>query len=52
VKGGTLQRIFPDGKTDASEWKTDEVRMAGATPPYITKNVGSTDIVLYTVRLK
>ena len=52
VNGGTLQRIFPDGSTDASEWKTDEVRMAGATPPYITKNVGSTDIVLYTVRLK
>jgi hypothetical protein len=52
VKGGTLQRIFPEGKTDVSEWKTDEVRMAGATPPYITKNVGSTDIVLYTVRLK
>jgi hypothetical protein len=45
-------RIFPDGKTDASEWKADEVRMAGATPPYTTKNVGNTDIVPYTVRLK
>jgi hypothetical protein len=52
MMGGTLQRIFPDGTTDASEWKTGEVRMAGATPPYITRNVGSTDIVLYTVRLK
>jgi hypothetical protein len=52
LKGGKLQRIYPDGGTDTTEWKTDEVKVSGASAPYILKNVGTTEVVLYAVRLK
>jgi hypothetical protein len=52
IKGGTLQRIYPDGRKEDTHWKTDEVKVFDAIPPYIVKNVGDSDIVLYIVFFK
>jgi hypothetical protein len=56
LKGGTLLRTHPDGKTDKVEYKTGDVRfnppVVGATPQYTAKNVGKSEIVLYIVELK
>ena len=52
LKGGTIQRIYPDGKTETRVWKTGEVREVGPDTPFIPKNVGKTTIVLYVVELK
>lgn len=52
LKGGTLTRIYPDGKTETVTNKTGEVKYIAATPPYIVKNNGKTEIVLYGVALK
>src|SRR2546425_13246641 len=38
LTGGTLQRIYPDGKKETSAYKTGEVRVFDATPPYSVKN--------------
>lgn len=52
LKGGTLTRIYPDGKKDTLTFKTGEVKVLEPSPPYIPKNEGKTDIVLYNVFLK
>jgi hypothetical protein len=52
VKGGTLQRIYPDGKKEIAHWKAGEVKVFEATPPYMPKNIGNTEVFLYVVRLK
>ena len=52
LKGGTLQRIYPDGKKEARTWKTGEVRYVEKTDPYIVKNIGKSEVVLYVVSLK
>jgi hypothetical protein len=56
LTSGTLQRIYPDGRKENLEWKAGEVRfnpaLEGATPQYTTKNVGKSELVLYSVRLK
>ena len=52
IKGGTLQRIFPDGKKTNVEWKTGEVQFQAKSDPYIVKNIGKHDVVLYVVNLK
>mgnify|MGYP002630276755 CR=1 FL=1 len=52
LKGGTLTWIYPDGKRDKITLKTGEVKVEGASPPFIPKNEGKTDIVLYNVFLK
>lgn len=52
LKGGTLQRTYPDGKVEKYERKTGEVRAAGPDTPYKVKNIGKTDVVLYTVNIK
>jgi hypothetical protein len=49
LKGGTIERIFADGKKEKVVWKTGEVRAQGPDPAYIVKNVGKTDIVFYVV---
>src|ERR1044071_3132305 len=38
LKGGTLTRIYPDGKTEKITSKDGEVRWFDATPPYAIKN--------------
>ena len=49
LKGGTLERTYPDGKKDKLVWKTGEVKVLEASPPYAPKNVGKSDVVLYVV---
>jgi hypothetical protein len=52
LKGGTLQRTYPDGKTELSVYKTGQVKFFEADGPYLLKNTGKSEIVLYTVSLK
>jgi hypothetical protein len=52
IKGGTLTRIYPDGKKEKTILKTGEVQVFEASPAYSPKNEGKTDIVLYNVYLK
>lgn len=52
LKGGTLERIYPDGKRQRVVWKTGETRIVGPDEPFIPKNVGKSQIVLYVVQLK
>jgi len=52
LKGGTLTLIHPDGKKEKLVWKTGEVRVRQATPPYSPKNEGKANIVLYVVYVK
>lgn len=52
VRGGTLLRVYADGKTEKAEWKTGEVRALEASPAYAPKNVGKTTIILYVVAIK
>ena len=49
---GKLQRTYEDGKKEMSEWKTGQVKVVEAGPPYKTKNVGTTTVHLYVVQLK
>ncbi len=52
LQGGTIQRTYPDGKTEKREWKTGEVRAEGPDKKFSGKNVGKTEIVLYGVEPK
>src|SRR6267142_4407866 len=52
IKGGKTVRTYADGKTVEREFKTGEVFAAGPDKPYSAKNIGKTDIVLYSVNLK
>lgn len=47
VKGGTLERIYADGKVEkVPRWKVGEARELGPDPVFSPKNVGKTDVVL------
>ncbi|MFM0218024.1 hypothetical protein [Paraburkholderia caledonica] len=52
IKGGRFQRIYADGRKEDGQYKTDEVKVLDASPPYILKNVGDSDLVLYVVLIK
>ena len=54
LQGGTIQRIYPDGKTETLELKTGTVRYNEPSTGgnFTVKNIGKTDIVNYVVRLK
>src|SRR6267142_161016 len=52
IQGGESVRTYADGKTVEREFKTGEVFAAGPDKPYSAKNIGKTDIVLYSVNLK
>ncbi|MBI3045607.1 MAG: hypothetical protein HYY78_22600 [Betaproteobacteria bacterium] len=52
LKGGTIQRTFSDGKTDNVVYQTGEVKVYEADKPFVPKNIGKSDIVLYVVALK
>lgn len=52
IRGGALQRIYADGKTETIEWKPGQVRIVQPGPAYTTKNVGKSVLVLYVVQLK
>jgi len=53
LQGGTIMRMYDDGKTEKIERKTGEVRVG--TPEkqaWAVKNVGKTTIVTYIVAIK
>ena len=52
LKGGKLQRIFPDGKKEVIDWKPGKVEVIAPGPTYSTKNIGKSTIQLYVVQLK
>ena len=52
LKGGTLERTYPDGKKELSTYKTGEVKFFEADGPYALKNTGRSEIVLYSVAVK
>ncbi len=56
VKGGTLERIYADGKKEKIEVKEGMVRYLepakGPSGKYTTKNIGNTEIVSVIVILK
>ena len=52
LKGGTLTRIYPDGKKETVAYKTGEVKVFEARPAYVVKNAGNSSIVLYVVNLE
>lgn len=52
LKGGSLTRIFSDGKKEKIKFKTGEVRFGEAVPEHVMKNPGKGTIQLYSVFLK
>ncbi len=54
IQGGTLQRIYPDGKTETIDLKTGTTRYIEPSKGgnYTTKNIGKNDIVSLVIRLK
>ena len=52
IKGGTLQRIYPDGKKENTPRKDGEVQFFEPTPAYAVKNVGKTTVHLYGIEVK
>lgn len=50
LTSGTLQRTYTDGRTENVIWKAGEVRVfENDKEPFGTKNVGTSDLVLYLV---
>jgi hypothetical protein len=54
LQGGTLERIYPDGKKEKLELKTGQVRFLEPSKGgnYKVMNVGKTTVINYVVRLK
>jgi hypothetical protein len=52
LKGGSLARIFADGKKEKVKFKSGEVKYADPTPQAVIKNTGKNTVVLYSVFLK
>jgi hypothetical protein len=54
LQGGTLERIYPDGKKERLELKTGAVRYLEPSKGgnYKVMNTGKTTVVNYVVRLK
>lgn len=52
LKGGTIERIHPDGRSDKVVYKTGEVKVYEVDKPFVPKNIGKSDIVFYVVALK
>jgi hypothetical protein len=54
LKGGTLQRIYPDGKKElGAQYKTGEVIYFEADKaPFLLKNIGKSEVVPYVVFVK
>ena len=54
LQGGTLERIYPDGKREKLELKTGQTRYLEPSKGgnYKVQNVGKTTVVNYVVRVK
>ena len=51
LSDGTMERTRPDGKKETIHWKAGEVKYS-PKDTFANKNVGKTEMVLYTVTLK
>ena len=52
LKGGTLMGTYADGTTDKIHFIAGGAQYFAATPAFKFKNVGKTEVHLYTVDLK
>lgn len=52
LEGGTLERTYPDGKSEAIEYRTGEVKVFDKDKPFVLRNTGKSRVVLYVVALK
>ncbi len=52
LKGGTIQRIYSDGKKENVTYKAGQVRLNEPGPAFTAKNIGKTAIVFYVVQVK
>jgi hypothetical protein len=48
---GSLEKTFPDGRKETITWKAGEVKY-NPKETYAQKNVGKTDLVLYSITIK
>jgi hypothetical protein len=48
---GTLEKTFADGKKETITWKTGQVRFS-PKETYSQKNIGKTELVLFTMSIK
>jgi hypothetical protein len=51
LSDGTLEKTFPDGKKETITWKAGDVKF-NPKEKYSQKNVGTTELVLYSVTIK
>ena len=51
LSDGTLEKTYPDGRKETVTWKTGEVKF-NPKETYSQKNVGKTELVLFTVSIK
>ena len=51
LKGGTMLRTFPDGKTETEQFKDGQTRIREPAT-YGNKNIGKTTVRFYIVQLK
>jgi hypothetical protein len=51
LSDGTMERIYPDGKTEKVEWKVGQVRYL-PKETFGNRNVGKSDVVLFIVEPK
>lgn len=52
LEGGTMERTYPDGKVESVEYRKGDVKVYEADKPFVPKNVGKNDIVLYVVAVR
>jgi hypothetical protein len=52
LKGGTLTRIYADGKKEKVKFKSGEVKYGDPAPMAVIKNASKSTVVLYSVFLK
>jgi mannose-6-phosphate isomerase-like protein (cupin superfamily) len=52
LQGGTMLRIYPEGRSETVVYRTGDVIVYEPEQPFVPKNVGDTDIVLFVVALK
>ena len=48
---GTLEKTYPNGKKEVVHWKAGEVRY-NPKETYSQKNIGKTEVVLYSITIK
>jgi hypothetical protein len=51
LTSGTMERTYPDGKKEKVEWKAGDTKYF-PKETFANKNVGKTELVLYSVNLK